>query len=487
MKKHFFFFLFLSFSLSFSQQGSNIDLEEVVNTAGVIPRIYLNGTGYSFRERDTLVKSLLRSAFWKTFTFKINLEDYETGKLYSFDSDGPLIVSINDVELTKDHVFKSFTSIRQLTKKIESVEIRTDKEVKNIVTSVEEGPPIIIAGGGMTSVVPGQKIYNRKEVPVTQIKIRADLVTNTLYNRKSYSRRIREIESDQASSIALEGVDVVEKVGDDGTVYSPVYVDGQLTFQKDEKLTELKRLAKRYEGMGLNEWGIDVSTDSWGVALRAHYKGPMDPEGLPIIVPAMSINNKSTALWVLDGTPLTEPPPSVRSLTPFIREVKILKYSESSFYGARGAAGVIVINTRVGMSSDGRNAKRSFNVKGKKNRELLAVFQKMESQFKLKLEQLKTQKKYAYENDNVIRMDSFQRLLDKTLLKSYLYTANFAITNSDYEIAPYLAFTKISDANISLLDSIAKKLSPKVKNSRYGKKFISFLVTRRDKQLNNPK
>jgi len=131
-----------------------------------------------------------------------------------------------------------------------------------------------------------------------------------------------------------------------------------------------------------------------------------------------------------------------------------------------------------------QNAKRSFNVKGKKNRQLMTEFQKFETQFKVRLEQLKNERKYAYENDNIIRMDSFQQLLDKTLLKSYLYTANFAIRNSDYEIAPYLAFIKISDANISLLNSIEEKLSPKVKKSRYGKKFIAFLESRREKKLN---
>ena len=190
-------------------------------------------------------------------------------------------------------------------------------------------------------------------------------------------------------------------------------------------------------------------------------------------------------LWVIDGTALTEAPVAVRSLTPLIREVKMLKYSEASFYGARGAAGVIVINTATGLKAKaGQNAKRSFNVKGKKNRQLMTEFQKFETQFKVRLEQLKNERKYAYENDNIIRMDSFQQLLDKTLLKSYLYTANFAIRNSDYEIAPYLAFIKISDANISLLNSIEEKLSPKVKKSRYGKKFIAFLESRREKKLN---
>ena len=62
-----------------------------------------------------------------------------------------------------------------------------------------------------------------------------------------------------------------------------------------------------------------------------------------------------------------------------------------------------------------------------------------------------------------------------------------AIINSDYEVAPYLAFTRISDANIILLDSIANTLSKKVKKSNYGKKFISLVEKKKEnneKKLN---
>ena len=129
--KNYFFYLFLYFPslLSFGQQGKNIDLDEVVNTAGAISKIYINDDVYSFRERDTLVKKVLRLPFWKGFAeFEIPLEDYETGKAYSFESKGPLRIFINNNELTKRHLFKTLTSIRELNKKIEKVEVRTDQK-----------------------------------------------------------------------------------------------------------------------------------------------------------------------------------------------------------------------------------------------------------------------------------------------------------------------------------------------------------------------
>ena len=480
--KNYFFYLFFYFIslLSFGQQGKNIDLDEVVNTAGAIPKIYLNDDVYSFRERDTLVKKVLRLPFWKGFTeFEIPLEDYETGKAYSFESKGPLRIFINNNELTKRHLFKTLTSIRELNRKIEKVEIRTEQEKKTVETF-------------KTNYINENKVFSNsdsKVVPVTYVKITANLDSKTLYNRIPKKEIKLTQEFEQAGSIALDNIEVVQKATDDGIVYSPKYIDGKITFEKNNELTDFARKSERYLEMGLNMWGIDVNANTWAGALRgvigAKASGGMtagDPPkgGLPILINSMTLGSFSPLpLWVIDGTPLMEPPVSVRSLSPLIRKVNVLKYAEASFYGTRGAAGVIEITTAGNGFNNSLNKKRSFNVKGKKNRELMIEYQKLESQFKLKMEQLKTQRKYAYENENKIRMDSFQKLIDNSITKSYLYTANFVLTYAKYEIAPYLAYTKIGDANILLLDSIARTLSPKAKKSKYGKKFLALIGSRK--------
>ena len=65
----------------------------------------------------------------------------------------------------------------------------------------------------------------------------------------------------------------------------------------------------------------------------------------------------------------------------------------------------------------------------------------------------------------------------KSLIKSkYLQTVNFAINNKDSEVAPYLALTEIYNARIKFLDTIYKSLTPKVKDSKYGKELESFLA-----------
>ena len=63
--------------------------------------------------------------------------------------------------------------------------------------------------------------------------------------------------------------------------------------------------------------------------------------------------------------------------------------------------------------------------------------------------------------------DSLQQKMDNLLKRRYLYTKNFAAQNTNENIAPYLALTKVYNANISLLDSIAIKMTEEVSNSKY--------------------
>lgn len=65
-------------------------------------------------------------------------------------------------------------------------------------------------------------------------------------------------------------------------------------------------------------------------------------------------------------------------------------------------------------------------------------------------------------------MDSLRKANDKNILRSYLYSLNFAINNKNSHVAPYIALTEVSDANILYLDSIYNSLSPEVANAKYG-------------------
>ena len=73
--------------------------------------------------------------------------------------------------------------------------------------------------------------------------------------------------------VKLDNVDLTQNIEDDGVVYTPKLVNGQITFTKNAKLTRIKKQSERYKRMGLNEWGIDVNANTWAQALRAHLKG----------------------------------------------------------------------------------------------------------------------------------------------------------------------------------------------------------------------
>ena len=60
-----------------------------------------------------------------------------------------------------------------------------------------------------------------------------------------------------------------------------------------------------------------------------------------------------------------------------------------------------------------------------------------------------------------------------------MYTANFALVNPKYEVSPYIALTEIPDANLKLLDTINKTLSPKVAKSKYGKRLNEWIKERK--------
>ena len=210
-------------------------------------------------------------------------------------------------------------------------------------------------------------------------------------------------------------------------------------------------------------------------------------DGLPILFGMVTLGDEQPGpLWVIDGVYLSEPPASVRSLVDIIREVNVLKYNGTARYGSRGAAGVIEIQTTLSTSKIGTmNYNRSFDVKGKKNIALMQTFQSFERQFISKRDSLKKVQRALIEINEPEKVDSIQDLLNVLEYKSYLFTANFAINNADSNIAPYLAITKIADAQIPILESIDKKLSPKVKNSKYGKKFTKLLDQRKQRDSIN--
>ena len=83
--------------------------------------------------------------------------------------------------------------------------------------------------------------------------------------------------------------------------------------------------------------------------------------------------------------------------------------------------------------------------------------------------------------------DSLANKLDSTqksiLAKKYLATISFALSNKDFEISPYLMVSRVNDTKLVYLDSVYNNLTPKIKDSKYGKDLESLIVSR--KKLEN--
>ena len=87
---------------------------------------------------------------------------------------------------------------------------------------------------------------------------------------------------------------------------------------------------------------------------------------------------------------------------------------------------------------------------------------------------------YDFEAKKSANQDSIllvEKKIKGLIRRKYLYTTNFAINNSTYEVAPYIALTELVDANVKLLDTINKALSVEVKNSKYGKQLDKFIAS----------
>jgi hypothetical protein len=138
--------------------------------------------------------------------------------------------------------------------------------------------------------------------------------------------------------------------------------------------------------------------------------------------------------------------------------------------------GEMIINTTLKKFED------DVVVEGSENQKKLLEYRKMVNRFNTRNLELIQQSVKARQEENMASLDSANAEYDRLLRRRYLFTVNFAINNKDLEIAPYLAMSEVFDANIKYLDTIYSSLTPKVKESQYGKNLKEFLKERRENE-----
>jgi hypothetical protein len=118
-------------------------------------------------------------------------------------------------------------------------------------------------------------------------------------------------------------------------------------------------------------------------------------------------------------------------------------------------------------------------ITGSKNNELYETYKKISSKYNEQQLELTVAKLKAQKNKQLDLIASIDEKSNAILKRKYLYAINFAVTNKEYEVAPYIALSEINDATIMYLDTIQKSMSPKVAKSRYGVMLTKYIGERK--------
>lgn len=134
-----------------------------------------------------------------------------------------------------------------------------------------------------------------------------------------------------------------------------------------------------------------------------------------------------------------------------------------------GEKGVITINDKV--------EEFGFNpeIKGSKNQEILDQYTLVSRKFQNQRLDFIKKDFDAKKADDKKLIEKLERDYKRLVRKRVLYTTNFALTNANSEVAPYLALTEMYDASFKMLDTVNNSLSPVIKESEYGKRFQEYL------------
>ena len=118
-------------------------------------------------------------------------------------------------------------------------------------------------------------------------------------------------------------------------------------------------------------------------------------------------------------------------------------------------------------------------ITGSKNQDLYSEYKAVISRFVDDDLEIIKKKFDAFKANNNKEIEVLNLKQESILKRKYLYTTNFAVNHSDYEIAPYLAVAEIYDINLKYLDTIEKSMTSSVSKSLYGKQLKNLIKERK--------
>lgn len=134
-----------------------------------------------------------------------------------------------------------------------------------------------------------------------------------------------------------------------------------------------------------------------------------------------------------------------------------------------GEPGEIIINTSWNTFDT------KSKISGSKSNDKFKEFQEMLSKFNTRDFALAKASLLPEIQSVQEKVDSIELLRQSNLLSRYKYVLNFGLANPGSYVTPYVTLIEAPDANPKYLDSINNSLTKEVANSKYGKKFNTYL------------
>lgn len=152
-----------------------------------------------------------------------------------------------------------------------------------------------------------------------------------------------------------------------------------------------------------------------------------------------------------------------------IRDDRIAFFAESN---------EITINTTL------KNFEVDAKVSGSKNQDKFIEYNKIIDRYSNQNLELIEKGYIARQNGEDSLALTIEKNQKNIVSKKYLATISYALNNNDYEIAPYLMVSHVNNSRLKYLDSVYNKLTPKIKDSKYGKALESLIQSRRKNEIN---
>lgn len=122
----------------------------------------------------------------------------------------------------------------------------------------------------------------------------------------------------------------------------------------------------------------------------------------------------------------------------------------------------------ITINTDLEHFYANAKITGSKNHDLYESYKKINKTYTNQELELTVKKLNALRNNATDSIEIYNSKQVAITKRKYLYAINFAVTNANFEVAPYIALTELSKTSSFYLDTIYKSLSEKVSKSKYG-------------------